>query len=61
MAKKPVKWAKKQVSASLPSLPKWGNAAPDKAYTGELPVDAVEAGVSGLDYHGRLQQLIYHH
>ena len=45
----------------MPSLPKWGNAAPDKAYTGELPVDAVEAGVSGLDYHGRLQQLIYHH
>ena len=29
MAKNPIKWAKNQVSASLPSLSKWANAAPD--------------------------------
>ena len=35
------------------------NSLLHKAYRGGSPVDAAEAGVSGLDYHGRLQQLIY--
>ena len=35
------------------------NSLLHQAYRGGSPVDAAEAGVSGLDYHGRLQQLIY--
>ena len=42
MAKKLIKWAKKQDSPSLPSLPKWGNAAPENYYNRFLYVSTVK-------------------